>query len=65
MPAATDAPLFAPTKPSRCGWLAVPDGHRLYFEECGPPDGIPVLFLHGGPGSGCQPRQCRLFDPSR
>lgn len=67
MPAATgaDAPLFAPTEPSRCGWLAVPDGHRLYFEECGPPDGIPVLFLHGGPGSGCQPRQRQLFDPSR
>ncbi|UUM29564.1 prolyl aminopeptidase [Vibrio japonicus] len=38
--------------------------HHIYVEQCGNPDGIPVLFLHGGPGSGCRPSHRRLFDPS-
>ncbi len=38
--------------------------HRIYVEECGQPDGIPVLFLHGGPGSGCRPQHRRYFDPN-
>ena len=37
----------------------------LHVEECGRPDGVPVIFLHGGPGSGCTPGQRRLFDPGR
>ncbi len=45
------------------GRLDVGDGHRLYFEQSGNPDGMPVLFLHGGPGSGCGPQQRRFFDP--
>lgn len=45
--------------------LAVDRTHALYVEQAGNPDGIPVLFLHGGPGSGCQPAQRRLFDPER
>jgi len=45
--------------------MAVGDGHILHVEECGPEDGQPVLFLHGGPGSGCTTGQRRLFDPER
>lgn len=45
--------------------MAVGDGHLLYVEECAAVDGLPVLFLHGGPGSGCSPAQRRLFDPQR
>lgn len=59
------SPLFPPVQPRRSGYLAVGDGHHLYFEECGPADGVPVVFLHGGPGSGCTPAQRRLFDPRR
>ena len=40
------------------------DGHRIYFEESGNPDGKPVIFLHGGPGGGAMPVYRRLFDPS-
>ena len=43
--------------------LAVGEEHRLYYEICGHHRGYPVLFLHGGPGSGCNPSQRRLFDP--
>lgn len=57
--------LFAPTTPFREHCLAVGDGHHLYVEECGQPAGVPVLFLHGGPGSGCSPAQRRFFDPQR
>jgi len=45
------------------GLLDVGDGHRLYWEVCGKPDGKPAVVLHGGPGSGCTPRWRRLFDP--
>jgi proline iminopeptidase len=37
--------------------------HTLYWEECGNPSGVPVLFLHGGPGAGCSPEHRRFFDP--
>jgi len=39
--------------------------HRIYFEECGNRGGIPVLFVHGGPGGGCEPYHRRYFDPQR
>jgi proline iminopeptidase len=45
--------------------MAVGDGHLIYVEECAAEHGLPVLFLHGGPGSGCSPIQRRLFDPQR
>ena len=48
-----------------CGQLDVGDGHTLYWETCGDPDGKPALVLHGGPGSGCTPWHRRLFDPDR
>jgi proline iminopeptidase len=44
-------------------WLAVGDGHKLYLEQSGNPDGIPVLYLHGGPGSGSSENHRRYFDP--
>ena len=40
------------------------DGHAIYFEQCGDPDGLPVVVLHGGPASGCSPMQRRFFDPA-
>lgn len=45
--------------------LAVDEPHQLYIEESGNPQGIPVVFLHGGPGAGCEPFQRRFFDPRR
>lgn len=46
-------------------WLDVGDGHSIYFEEAGPLDGLPVVFLHGGPGSGCKPSHRQFFEPAR
>jgi proline iminopeptidase len=54
--------LFAPLTAQH---LAVGDGHEIYVETVGRVDGIPVVYLHGGPGSGCQPDHRRLFDPLR
>jgi proline iminopeptidase len=39
--------------------------HQIYVEECGNPDGIPVIFLHGGPGSGCRPQHRCYFNPEK
>ena len=55
--------LFPPVSPLRSGMLAVDDLHTLYGEEVGNPQGIPVLFLHGGPGAGTSPQHRRFFDP--
>ena len=44
--------------------LKVSHFHQIYYEECGNPQGSPVVFLHGGPGSGCNPTQRRFFDPA-
>jgi proline iminopeptidase len=57
--------LFPVLSPNRHGMLAVDDIHTIYWEECGNPDGIPVLFLHGGPGAGLSPQHRRFFDPQR
>ena len=57
--------LYPPIEPYRHGMLAVADGHELYWEECGNPSGKPVVFLHGGPGAGCDARARRFFDPAR
>jgi proline iminopeptidase len=45
------------------GMLDVGDGHRVYWEVSGNPDGKPVVFVHGGPGAGTSPLQRRFFDP--
>ncbi|MFM2089095.1 MAG: prolyl aminopeptidase [Pseudomonadota bacterium] len=61
----TLSPLFPALSPNRHGMLAVDEVHTIYWEECGNPDGIPVLFLHGGPGAGLSPQHRRFFDPQR
>ncbi|GFZ93164.1 proline iminopeptidase [Elstera cyanobacteriorum] len=55
--------LFPPIDPHRTGTLTR-GLHRIYWEECGTPDGIPVVFLHGGPGAGASPTHRRFFDPA-
>ena len=55
--------LYPPITPYREDWLDVGQGHRIRFEESGNPRGIPVVFLHGGPGSGTNSNQRRFFDP--
>jgi len=55
--------LFPSRKPYRKGYLAVGDGHELYYALYGNPKGSPVLFLHGGPGSGCNKYAHRHFNP--
>ena len=54
-----------PFAPLTSEHLAVGDGHEVYVESVGRPGGIPAVYLHGGPGSGCQPDHRRLFDPER
>jgi proline iminopeptidase len=56
--------LYPPVDPFDQRMLDVGDGHRIYVEQCGSPDGAPVLILHGGPGGGCSPAMRRYFDPS-
>ncbi|MBL4691785.1 MAG: prolyl aminopeptidase [Magnetovibrio sp.] len=60
---AHDNELYPAFKSFDQGHLNVGDGHTLYFERAGNPDGIPVLYLHGGPGAGCSPSQRRYFNP--
>ncbi|MFD0804033.1 alpha/beta fold hydrolase, partial [Streptomonospora algeriensis] len=57
--------MHPPIEPHAHGMLEVGGGDRCYWEVCGNPRGEPALVLHGGPGSGCTPRQRRLFDPRR
>lgn len=56
--------LYPEIEPYQSGWLEVSDIHQIYYEQCGKPDGKPVVFLHGGPGSGCNANQRRFFDPA-
>ncbi len=55
--------LFPPIAPNATHRLDVGDGHSIYVEDCGNPEGIPVIFLHGGPGAGVSPLHRRMFDP--
>jgi proline iminopeptidase len=63
MPAEHD--LYPPIEPYATRKFRVGDVHTLYVEECGNPGGIPAVFLHGGPGAGCEPAHRRFFDPER
>ena len=47
------------------GMLPVTDGHEIYYEQSGNPNGKPAIYLHGGPGGGCNPGQRRVFDPDK
>ena len=55
--------LFPQIEPYETGKLDLDGLHTMYWEECGNPDGAPVVFLHGGPGAGATPAHRRFFDP--
>jgi proline iminopeptidase len=57
--------LFPAVEPYRSGWLRLDHPHVMYYEECGDPRGVPLVFLHGGPGAGATPTIRRFFDPRR
>ncbi|MFT3970048.1 MAG: prolyl aminopeptidase [Micropruina sp.] len=61
----TTTELYPSVEPRLTGHLEVGDGHSLYWEESGNPDGKPVVFVHGGPGGGSAPLHRRFFDPAR
>ncbi len=56
--------LYPEIEPYNTGMLRVSESHQIYFEECGNPDGKPVVYLHGGPGGGCSTDFRRYFDPA-
>ena len=57
--------LYPAIQPFNSLQLTVDSLHNLYVEECGNPDGLPVVFLHGGPGAGCESYHRRFFDPEK
>jgi len=59
-----DSITFPTSAPFDTRMLAVDDHHTLHVEQVGRVDGVPAVFLHGGPGSGCQEAHRRLFDPN-
>lgn len=61
----TQRHFYPPIEPFRTGLLDTGDGHQIYWELCGNPQGKPAVFLHGGPGSGCSPDHRRLFNPDK
>lgn len=61
----SDHALYPSIEPFETGMLDVGDGHGVYYEVSGNPQGKPAVFLHGGPGGGTNPTQRRIFDPER
>jgi len=57
--------LYPPIQCNRSFHLPVGSTHQLYVEESGSSDGLPVVFLHGGPGASCEPIHRRFFNPER
>ena len=57
--------LYPPIQPFATHEIAVDQTHTLYVEQCGQPKGLPVIFLHGGPGAGCESMHRRFFDPEK
>ncbi len=58
-------PLYPAIEPFDQGFLQVSPLHRIYYEQCGNPNGKPAVFLHGGPGGGASVKSRRFFDPAR
>jgi len=56
--------FYPEIEPFQSGHLAVGGPHQIYYEQCGNPQGAPVVFLHGGPGAGSSPVHRRFFDPA-
>jgi proline iminopeptidase len=56
--------LFPEIEPYDSGFLGVDDIHSVYYEQCGNPQGKPAVFVHGGPGGGCNTVHRRFWDPS-
>ena len=56
--------LYPPLDPWDQRMLEVGEGHSIYVEQCGNPEGAPVIVLHGGPCGGCSPSMRRYFDPN-
>ena len=63
-PAKYPRQLYPEIEAHDSGMLPVGDGHSLYYDVSGNPDGVPCIFLHGGPGGGISPRSRRFFDPA-
>jgi proline iminopeptidase len=57
--------LYPDLEPYDTGMLAVDGRHTLYYEQCGNPQGKPVVLLHGGPGAGCSAKMRRFHDPAK
>ena len=57
-------PLFPAIEPFEAGMLDLETPHRMYYEQSGNPRGVPVVFLHGGPGAGASPVHRQFFDPA-
>jgi len=57
--------FYPPLDPYNQKIMPTGDGHQIYVEECGNPEGMPVIVLHGGPGGGCSPVMRRYFDPKK
>lgn len=55
--------LFPEIKQNKSFFLPVDSAHEIYVEESGNPEGIPIVFIHGGPGAGCEPSNRRFFNP--
>ena len=63
MESALTKTLFPEIEPFQHFWIDTKDGHNIYVEQSGNPDGQAIIFLHGGPGGGTGPKQRRFFDP--
>lgn len=59
-----ESPLYPESTPRVAGMLPLDGLHTMYWEECGSADGVPLLFIHGGPGGGSLPHHRRFYDPS-
>jgi proline iminopeptidase len=64
MPSSPLRSLYPEIEPFDSGFLPVSPLHTLYYEQCGNPNGKPVVFLHGGPGGGTNAKCRRFFDPA-
>jgi proline iminopeptidase len=62
--ASADAALYPELEPYAAGALRLDDVHTMHWEACGNPRGVPLVFLHGGPGGGCLPHHRRYYDPA-